>query len=325
VEPQLDTLITALYVQIDDLFALLGVRQGPGRPPRLTDSELVCLAVAQVVLGCNSERRWLRFAVGRLGHLFPYLPTQPNYNRRLRAAYRFVEHAMRHLAGLAPSWCDQLRLLDSTPVPCGTSRETAKRSQLADWANYGYCASHSRFFWGLRLHLLTTPDGAVVAWCLADPKIGDREVAQAMLERCPTRPGLLIVADKGYAGREFEDFVREIGATLVRPDRRNERRRHGSLGWIRQRIESVNDTLKDQLGLEKHGGRTRVGVTVRVAQRLRPHCRRLAQLAHRRPRQALPGRLRPLSIPHQSSSRATIALALRWRPIQEVGSTGLRW
>ena len=75
-DTNLDTLIVALYVQVDDLFTLLGVRKGPGRPQRLTDSELVCLAVAQVMLGYNSERRWLRFAYCRLGHLFPYLPQQ---------------------------------------------------------------------------------------------------------------------------------------------------------------------------------------------------------------------------------------------------------
>ena len=267
-QSELDVLACALYVTIDDLFVRLGRRRPTGRPPRLTDSELVCLAVAQVLLGFNSERRWLRFARGRLGHLFPYLPQQPAYNKRLRASYRLVEHAIRHLAGLTPSWCDQFRLLDSTPVPCGTSRETVERSDLAGWADYGYCASHSRHFWGLRLHLLTTPDGAVVLWCLATPKLGDREVAAAMLEHASLRPGLLVVADKGYAGREFEDFVRQLGATLVRPDRRRERRRYGQLGWFRQRIESVNDTLKGQLGLEQHGGRTCTGVAVRVAQRL---------------------------------------------------------
>ena len=267
-QTDLDALIAELYVQVDELSKLLGVRHGPGRPPRLSDSELVCLAVAQVLLGCNSERRWLRFVGSRLGHLFPYLPGQSAYNKRLRAAAGLLAHAIRHVAELTPSWCDQLRLLDSTPVPCGASRETVKRSELAGWANYGYCASHTRYFWGLRLHLLTTPDGAVVAWALADPKLGDREVAQAMLENSPPPPGLFIVADKGYAGREFEDFVRALAAVLFRPDRREERARFGKLGWIRQRIESVNDTLKGQLGLEEHGGRTHLGVFVRVAQRL---------------------------------------------------------
>jgi len=72
VHADLDTLVIALYVTVDDL---LGPRIGPGRKPMLSDAELVCLAVAQVLLGCCSERRWLRFAGQRLGHLFPYLPT----------------------------------------------------------------------------------------------------------------------------------------------------------------------------------------------------------------------------------------------------------
>ncbi len=63
-------------------------------------------------------------------------------------------------------------------MPCGTSRETVKRSELAGRANYGYCASHSRWYWGLKLYLLTTTEGMPVAWCLADPKIGEREVAR---------------------------------------------------------------------------------------------------------------------------------------------------
>ena len=66
----------------------------------------------------------------------------------------------------------------------------------------------------------------------------------------------------------FEDFVRQLAAVLLRPDRRDELRRLGQLGWIRQRVESVFWTLKGQLGLERHGGRTDHGVFARVAQRL---------------------------------------------------------
>ena len=78
----LDDLVIALYVTIDEL---LGPRQRPGRPPRISDAELVCLAVAQVLVDCPVEHRWLRFAYARLGHLFPYLPKQPGYNKRLRS------------------------------------------------------------------------------------------------------------------------------------------------------------------------------------------------------------------------------------------------
>jgi hypothetical protein len=255
VHADLDTLVTALYVTIDDLF---GPRTGPGRKPKLTDAELVCLAVAQVLLAVDSERRWLRFASRRLGHLFPYLPTSSAYNRRLRRAAALVALALGELATRAPSWWDELRLVDSTPVPCAASRQTVRRSALAGHAGYGYCKSHHRYFWGFRLYVL------------AAPKLGEREVTAAMLdqERGRLRPGLVIVADKGFAGRDFEQLVAGYGAILVRPDRADEPRRHGSLGRWRQWIESTFNTLKDQLGLERHRGRTLAGVYVRVAQRL---------------------------------------------------------
>jgi hypothetical protein len=131
VRADLDTLVIALYVTIDKL---LDPRRGPGRPPKLADAELVCLAVAQVLLGFGSERRWLRFAGQRLGHLFPYLPTASADNRRLRRAGPLVALAIQDLAAHTPSWGDQLRLVDSTPVPCAASRQTVKRSALAGQA-----------------------------------------------------------------------------------------------------------------------------------------------------------------------------------------------
>ena len=82
------------------------------------------------------------------------------------------------------------------------------------------------------------------------------------------RPGLVILADKGFAGQDFEQLVSGYGARLLRPDRADEPQRHGSLGRWRQWIESTLDILKDQLGLECHRGRTLAGVYVRIAQRL---------------------------------------------------------
>jgi len=265
----LDDLVVALYVTVDEL---VGPRPGPGRPPKLSDAELVCLAVAQVLLGARSERHWLRFAQTRLGHLFPYLPKQSGYNKRLRGAAHLVSLAIRHLATVAPSWWDDLRLLDATALPCGASRETVKRSALAGHASYGYDRSHSRWYWGFKLYLLTAPDGMPITWCLATPKLGEREVAAALLDDAARQralaDGTIILADKGFAGRAFEGHVGALGAVLVRPDRTDEPCRFGSLGGLRQWIESVISTLKDQLGLEQHRGRTLGGVFVRVGQRL---------------------------------------------------------
>jgi Transposase DDE domain len=269
VDADLDTLVIALYCFVDER---LDPRVGPGRRPRLSDSELVCLAVAQVLLGYDHERRWLRAVTSRLGHLFPYVCGQAAYNRRLRRAAPLVASVLAELATSSPSWCDTWRLLDATPVPCGASRETVKRSDVAGHAGYGHDASHHRFYWGLKLYVLVCPDGMPVAWCLANPKLGERTVAEVLLDRAARhqvlRPGLVILADKGFAGRAFEQVVGELDAWLARPDRKDEPYRFGSLGGVRQWVEAIFDTLKDQLGLERHGAHTIHGVWIRVAQRL---------------------------------------------------------
>ena len=111
-----------------------------------------------------------------------------------------------------------------------------------------------------------------MAWCLANPKDGEREVAESLLDQAARqkvlRPGLVVLADKGLAGRAFAQTVAELDAVLVRPDRTDEPARFGNLGGVRQWIEAIIDTLKDQLSLERHGAHTIQGAWVRVAQRL---------------------------------------------------------
>jgi hypothetical protein len=127
---------------------------------------------------------------------------------------------------------------------CGRSRETTKRSELAGWAGYGYgyCSSHSRFFWGLRLHLVCTPAGLPITWALANPKLDERQVLMAIPDHDPSvladRPGLLIIADKGYVSRELDTFLVERGVRLLRPSYRN-RTPHPAEGGDRSGGESA--------------------------------------------------------------------------------------
>lgn len=246
----LNTLLTALYVKIDDH---LGRQPRIGRPPKLSDAELLTLAVAQVLLGVRSETRWLRFVPRHLPGAFPYLPRQSGYNKRLRSALALVNRLIRMLAADTDLWDHTLWIVDSTPVECARSRPTVKRSNLAGWASYGYCASHSRFFWGLRLHLVCTPAGLPIAWALANPKVDERQVLMAVLEHDPhlltDRPGLVIIADKGYVSAELDRFLADRSVRLLRPSYRN-RTPHPAehlLKPVRQLIESVNDTLNGQL------------------------------------------------------------------------------
>ena len=273
--PDLDTLATALYVQIDDLLAdnpdWAPQRPAVGIAPRLSDAELVTLAVISALLGFDSERGFVRYAREHLGPWFPYVPNHSGFNKRLRGAAGTISLVIGALARDCPDWHDDVWLVDSTPVPCGTSRETAARSDLAGWAQYGYCRSHSRWFWGLRLHLIATPAGLPVGFALAGAKADEREVCADMIDRAGlARPGQTLIADKGYRSKAFENELDDAGIALLRPATRTEPPRAGQrfLRPFRQIIESVFDSLKDQLSLERHKGRTRSGVAVRILTRL---------------------------------------------------------
>ena len=274
----LDTLATALYVKVDELLKrapqLAPWRPAVGLAPKLSDAELVTLAVLQALLGFCSEARWLRYAHAHLGQLFPYLPKQPGYNKRLRAASDLIRRVIGVLASDTSWWTDDVWVADSTPVECGRSRETAKRSALAGWAQHGWCASHSRWFWGLRLHLVCTLQGLPVGFALAGAKADERQVLLGILAADPallaTRPGQTIIADKHYYGRGFEAELAGLGARLLRPARKGEPQPAAAHLFrpLRRVIESINQTFKAQLDLERHGGRTPAGVTVRVLQRI---------------------------------------------------------
>jgi hypothetical protein len=235
-DADLDTLCTVVYCTADDL---LPEARGNARR-RLTDAEVVTLCVAQAIMGIPSDRRFLAAARKRLSHLFPCLPRQAGYFKRRRRLADAIEWLLGVFASQSRGYDDDLLLVDSTPIECGRSRETAKRSALGELAGYGYCASHSRWFWGFRLHLLAAPDGTPRALTLAAPWRDERDFALAVAER---------------------------GVLVVRPRRADEPGEGPHLSPIRQRIESIFWTCKDLLTLERHGARTMAGLRERILQR----------------------------------------------------------
>jgi hypothetical protein len=260
----LDLLLTAVFCTADDL---LPEREKNARRS-LTDAEVVTLCVAQAVMGIPSDREFLAVARNRLGTLFPRLPHQPGFHKRRRRLTETIEWLLGVFAADCPGHSDPVVLLDSTPVECGRSLETVRRSELADACGYGYCRAHSRWFWGMRLHLCCAPDGTPRASILAPADQPEREVALRLLPQA-LRGGEQIVCDKGYAGREFAAEVEaRFAAEVLRPARKEEPEGAVHLAMIRQRIESVFWTLKDRLGLERHRARTLTGLRARIASKL---------------------------------------------------------
>ena len=266
----LDLLLTSVFCTADDL---LPTRPGNARRS-LTDAEVVTLCVAQSIMGISSDARFVKIACKRLRHLFPTLTKRSGFHKRRDRLTETIEAMIAVFAAQSPGFHDDLLLADSTPVECARSRETVKRAgsnslggAISDAADYGYCASHSRYFWGLRLHTLMAPDGTPRAMALTSPKEGEREVCLRLLERVNRSGPVTILGDKGYAGADFEAHAGALGATVVRPRRKDEPGSGPHLAPLRQRIESIYWSAKDILTLERHGARTLRGLRARIASR----------------------------------------------------------
>jgi len=266
----LDLLLTTVFCTADDL--LPKSRSNARR--RLTDAEVVTLLVAQSIMAIPSDRRFLKRARKQLVHLFPGLVGQSALHKRRERVADALELVMAVLARECPGFWDDIVLLDSTPVECARSRETVKRAgasrlgdAIADAAAYGFCPSHSRWFFGMRLHALFGPDGCPRAAMLVGADRPEREIALQMLPGV-LRGGECVIADKNSSGRDFAAAVGELGATVLRPARRDEPAGGPRLTGLRQRIESIFWTCKDLLDLERHGARTLRNLRARIAQRL---------------------------------------------------------
>jgi Transposase DDE domain len=271
VRADLDTLLIALYCAACALFPAQRTPRR-GRPEALSDNELLTLMVAQMLLQAPSDRVFLRRARRRLGHLFPVLPSQSRYNERCRTLAPKLLLLWKAIAAETLGAGDDLRLLDTTPLPCGQSIQTTRTSQLAPWAGFGYCPAHSRRYWGFKLVLLCAPDGTIIDFDLVAANTPEREAGLALLAANPIE-GATIICDKGFAGADFEAAIAELRALLLRPSRTDEPERpNPPIGWIRQRIESIVNTLKDQLLLERHGARTPTGLLARVTARILALC-----------------------------------------------------
>jgi hypothetical protein len=271
-DADLDLLLIAVYCTVDDL---LPARPGNARR-RITDEEVITLCIAQAIMGIPSDERFLAVARRRLAHLFPHLPERTAFHKRRLRLSGTIEWLIAEFARNSPGFVDDVLLVDSTPVECARSRETVKRGghssladALANAADYGYCASHSRHFWGFRLHALFAPDGTPRALALTSPKVDEKLVCLQLVARCERQPGqmLILIGDKNFRGKQFEAELAKLEASIQRPRRKDEPGRGPHLAPIRQRIESIFQTCKDILTLERHGARTLDNLRVRLASR----------------------------------------------------------
>jgi hypothetical protein len=261
VTASLETLVIAAYV-----FAHALPIPRPGPQGKITDAELICLAVAQAATGESSDRKFLGMIAYRLEGWFAHLPEQSQYNRRLRRLTPYIVMVQLGLAELIAS--EDIRLADGTLIGCANYAGCASKSHFAGDAGYGFCASKSRFYWGVRLVLVSDEKGVPLGYDLVAPSEGERE---PLFRLAQAHPGTVLFADGGFWGAEYERTIELLSVALITPERHRLGERPAAevaKATIRLVIESVFSNLKGQMRLEEHLAKTIDGLRQRVAQRL---------------------------------------------------------
>jgi hypothetical protein len=257
----LETLVVAAYIFADQVAI-----PRPGPEGKTTDAELVALAVAQAAMGVPSDRQFLGLVGKVLPGWFPHLPSQSQYNRRLRRLAPLIASVQLHVSELIAQ--SELRIADGTLIGVANYAGCASRSEFAGSAAYGYCAAKSEFVWGMRLVLVTDPAGVPVGYTLV---AANEKEYEPVRELATAHPGCTLIADKGLWGREYAETLALQEVTILTPDRvrsASNLEREKRLASLRLVIESTISNLKCQMRLEQHLAKTPAGLAQRIVQRL---------------------------------------------------------
>ena len=257
----LETLVVAAYIFADGVSI-----PRPGPKGKITDAELIALAVAQASMGIPSDRQFLGLVGKVLPGWFPHLPSQSQYNRRLRRLAPSIASVQLRICELLAS--GELLIADGTLIGVANYAGCQARSEFAGTAAYGYCAAKSQYVWGVRLVLVTEATGLPVGYTLV---AANEKEYEPVRELTTSQPGCTLIADKGLWGRAYADTLALQGVTIHTPDRvrsADNLAREKRLASLRLVIESTISNLKCQMRLEQHLAKTPAGLVQRIAQRL---------------------------------------------------------
>jgi hypothetical protein len=262
----LEEALTVLFCLVDDAYALLNPR--PRRYEsikRLSDSEIIALALFQQLRGVESERSFLRDAQRFFSHLFPgVVGLHPSsFNRRVRKLRRFLEPLRRKILSELVGEPETL-LIDSTLLAVLHPRQV---SQSAGWGSSSAGAAWIRWgsfsVYGVKLHLICATNGVPISYELTPANVAELTLTEELLEEAALGDGVArrLLGDLAYRSEDLKEVLSEVGIVL-----QTERaQRQPSL---RQRIEIAFSSLKRVFGLGETLATTLIGLATRIAAKI---------------------------------------------------------
>ena len=255
--------LTILFCIVDDTYALLnphGARCYESLK-RLSDSEVIALALFQQLRGVESERSFLRDAERFFAHLFPgVVGLHPSsFHRRVRKLRRFLELLRREIVPELVGDPETL-LIDSTLLSVLHPRQVAQSAGFggAAWVRWGTFSVY-----GIKLHLLCSTNRVPLCYELTaanvtEVSLTEELLAEANLSEDPARK---VFGDLAYRSEPLEQELAKLGISLV-TERAKQRR------GVRQQIEIALASLKRVFGVGETLATTLTGLATRIAAKI---------------------------------------------------------
>lgn len=241
--------------------------------PKLSDCQIIALAITGETLGIDSENYFWGKLKSDHKHDFPDLIDRSNFNRRRKRLYPFIQELNQKVASLMNQG-ETVYLVDSIPIPvCKNAREKQSkvcRECFETAPDKGYSAVNKTYFYGYKLHLLTSVNGVFHSMDLTKASVHDvhylSDVKQSGLSSCA------LLADKGYLSAKHQlDLFASCQVKLETPMRSNQadfKPYPFVFRKNRKRIETLFAQLCDQFMLKRNYAKTLLGLSVRILSKI---------------------------------------------------------
>ena len=275
------TVLTPLFTIVDDTMKgsvmIQDALKRPGPAPRLSDSEVITLALYQELIGEPREDHFFRLHQASLRRFFPGLNERSRYNRRKRDLWSVILAVRVSLQLVLDAFeLEETAVIDSAPVPCVSYKRSKQVSEFVGTADYGVCSSKAMKYFGYKLHSVVSLSGLIMGFLLTAANSYDNQPVVELLDSFSHHLKRLL-GDGAYNDAALQRYLEQYRSLcLLAPTKANQASKRSpsaqkQLNRLRLICETVNAQLQEQLHLSKHSAKSTWGVMTRIAAKVTAH------------------------------------------------------
>src|SRR5947209_3420544 len=250
------TVLTTIFTRVDDTMKgsamIQQVLKRPGPDPKLSDSEVITLALYQELIGEPREDHFFRLHQASLRTFFPELNERSRYNRRKRDLWSVILAVRVSLQLVLDALeLEETAAIDSAPLPCVSYKRGKGASDFVGTADYGVCSSKAMKYFGCKFHSVVSLSGLIMGFLLTPASRYDNQPVVELLDSFSSHLKRLL-GDGASNDAALQSFLEQYRSLeLLAPVKVNQQPQRSKsapqqLNRLRSICETVNTTLQEQ-------------------------------------------------------------------------------